>query len=264
MGNNIKVSASIVLFKNEYNILLNTINSFLDNCLDSVLYLIDNSPTNDLQNISTDPRVFYIHNPSNPGFGTSHNIAIYKSFEINSDFHLVLNPDIYFFKGTIDKIVHFMNSNLEIGLLMPKVLYPDGTNQYLCKKKPNIFDFFLRGFSPVFIKKIFQNRMETFQYANHNLNSVITGVPYLSGCFMFFRTSELKKVGLFDTRFFMYMEDADLSYRFFLNSKTCYYPEAVIYHYYSGLTHKNLKFKLITIKSLILYFNKWGWLKNLI
>jgi len=34
-------------------------------------------------------------------------------------------------------------------------------------------------------------------------------VPYLSGCFMFLRTKAIDKAGMFDERFFMYLEDFD-------------------------------------------------------
>ena len=237
------LTASIVLYKSDPEVLHKCISSFLDTQIDVKLFLIDNSPTSVLKEFSFDSRVNYIHNPSNPGFGISHNIAIDKVFEINSDYHLVLNPDIYFQKGTLEKIIEF---------------------QYLCKQKPTVLDLFLRGFAPNIVKKIFKKRINNFSYKNYNLNSIIYNVPYLSGCFMFFRLNELKKLGGFDPRFFMYMEDADLSYRFYLYSKTCYLPYAHVYHYYSGLTHKSLKYKLITIKSVFIYFNKWGWLKNIL
>ena len=258
------LTASIVLYKSDPEVLHKCISSFLDTQIDVKLFLIDNSPTSELQEFSIDNRVNYIYNPSNPGFGISHNIAIDKVFEINSNYHLVLNPDIYFQKGTLEKIIEFLECNVSVGLLMPKVLYPDETFQYLCKQKPTVLDLFLRGFAPNIVKKFFKKRINNFCYKNYNLNSFIFDVPYLSGCFMFFRLNELKKLGGFDPRFFMYMEDADLSYRFYLYSKTCYFPYAHVYHYYSGLTHKSLKYKLITIKSVFIYFNKWGWLKNIL
>jgi GT2 family glycosyltransferase len=56
------------------------------------LYLVDNSPTDELKLLVTDSRIEYIYNPTNPGFGASHNVAIQKAFELESDYHLVLNP----------------------------------------------------------------------------------------------------------------------------------------------------------------------------
>lgn len=238
------------------------INSFLNVNLEVKLFLVDNSPTDDLKILVTDTRIEYIHNPSNPGFGAAHNIVIKKAFELNSSYHLVLNPDIYFKEGTLETICNFMDKNDEFGHLMPKVTYPNGEFQYLCKTNPTFFDLFARGFMPSFLKKAFRKRMDKYEYKNHDYNTVIYDVPYLSGCFMFLRTSVLKKVGLFDDNIFMYLEDADITRRFLEKSRTIYYPKAHVYHHFAKLTHKKLKFKWITVESAFVYFNKWGWLKS--
>lgn len=257
------ITCCIVLYRNDVSMLREAIDSFLDTELNVKLYLVDNSPTDELKILVNDSRIEYIHNPSNPGFGAAHNIAIQKAFEFNSDYHLVLNPDIYFEKGTLEKLSQFMNSNEDVGHVMPKVTYPDGEFQYLCKTNPTFFDLFARGFMPSFLKKIFQKRMEKYEYKDKDYNEIIYNIPYLSGCFMFLRTSVLKKVGFFDDRIFMYLEDADLTRRFLEVSKTAYYPEAHVYHHFAKLTHKKVKFKWITVKSAFIYFNKWGWLKSI-
>lgn len=257
------IVGAIVLYKNDERMLKETIKSFLDTDQKVKLYLIDNSPTDILRNIYQDYRIEYIHNPANPGFGASHNIAICKSIKKGSKYHLVLNPDIYFQNGTLEKLRNFMDLNEDIGHTMPKVTYPNGEFQYLCKTNPTFFDLFARGFMPSFVRKIFQKRMNKYEYKQHDYNKIIFDIPYLSGCFMFLRTSTLKKVGFFDDNIFMYLEDADLTRRFLKVSKTAYFPDAHVYHHFAKLTHKKLKYKWITIQSAFVYFNKWGWLKSL-
>ena len=90
------VSGSIVLYKNEESVLIESIKSFLNSKSDVILYLIDNSPTDNLKDIYQDDRIIYIHNPDNPGFGAAHNIAIKKAIIEESKYHIVLNPDVYF------------------------------------------------------------------------------------------------------------------------------------------------------------------------
>src|ERR1700679_577039 len=92
---NYHISGSIVLYNNDYTMLKKAIDSFLTTSVDASLYLIDNSPTDDLRNICTDIRSKYIFNPLNPGFGTGHNIAIKKVTQ-KSRYHVIINPDIYF------------------------------------------------------------------------------------------------------------------------------------------------------------------------
>jgi GT2 family glycosyltransferase len=116
---------------------------------------------------------------------------------------------------------------------------------------------------PNFIKNIFQKRMDRYEYKDHNYEDIIYDIPYLSGCFMFLRTETLKKVGFFDDKIFMYLEDADLTRRFLEVSRTVYFPKAHIFHHFAKLTHKKVKFKWITVQSAFIYFNKWGWFNHI-
>lgn len=254
-----KISCCIVLYNNHRDVLLKAISSFLNTRLDVAMFLIDNSPTNQLENICEDKRVHYLHNPSNPGFGAAHNIAIKSALEIGSQYHLVLNPDIYFSPGTLEALVEFMDTTLDVGQVMPKVLYPNGQIQYLCKTNPTPFDLFARRFLPGFLKGFFKARMDRYEYKDQNYNSIMFDIPYLSGCFMFLRTQTLKDVGFFDDRIFMYIEDADLTRRFLEKSRTAYYPEAVVYHHFEKGSHKNWRLMWYSIHGAFIYFNKWGW-----
>jgi len=83
--------------------------------------------------------------------------------------------------------------------------------------------------------------------------------PSLSGCFMFLRTEALQKIGLFDERYFMYLEDIDLSRRIFQQYKNVYFPTQIIYHDHAKGSYKSLKLLFIHIQSALRYFNKWGW-----
>lgn len=254
---NLDLTGCIVLYKNDRKVLLAAINSVLETNLNLKLYLIDNSPTDELKDICLDKRISYIHNPSNPGFGAAHNIAIRKANELGSAYHLVLNPDVYFEQDTLTDIVQYMEVNKDVGNLMPKVVYPDGSLQYLCKLLPSPYDWIGRRFNPV--KSMVNKRNEVFELRFTGYNSVME-VPYLSGCFMFLRLSCLEKTGLFDDGIFMYGEETDLCRRLISNGfKTVYYPKVSIVHHFEKGSHKSFKLTWIGIQSAIYYFNKWGW-----
>jgi GT2 family glycosyltransferase len=250
------IVCSLVIYKNNRSQLLHAIESFLNTELNVRLILIDNSPNDLLKDIIIDPRVQYLYNPSNPGYGSSHNIGI-KQYSEHTNFHLILNPDIYYSKGVIEEIIKFMNSDDRIGLVMPKVLYPNGTIQYLAKLIPSPFTFFVRRLVPIpcFKKKI-SEKFE-LRFSGYDL---IMEAPYLSGCFMLFRSQALKNINGFDENIFMHMEDLDISRRCYESGyKTIFYPKQHVYHdhvFKSFLSFENLKMYL---KSSIYYFNKWGW-----
>jgi GT2 family glycosyltransferase len=254
------IIGSIVLFNNNIPMLEKAINSFLNTKLKVKLFLIDNSPSNDLEVLSKiSPNIEYIFNNENVGFGAGHNIAIKKSL-LNSDYYLVLNPDIEYEEGNIEKMFDFMEANKNVGQMMPKVLYPDGKLQYLCKKNPKPLDLVLRRFCPEFIQSFFSKRMSEYEYRDRDHTKIMFDIPYLSGCFMFFRTTALQQIGLFDDRIFMYIEDADITRRVLKIAKTAYYPDAIVYHNFEKGSYKNWKLTWYAIHGAIVYFNKWGWL----
>jgi len=251
------LTASIVACRNDIKMLQKAIDSFLNTELSVRLIVVDNSPNDEIRQICNDKRIEYVFNNANIGFGAGHNIAILRILEL-SKYHLVLNPDIYFSRGNLEKLYNYMENNKDVGLVMPKILYPDGSLQYLCKKLPTPFDLILRRFIPSFLKPLFQKRFDSFEFKDRDYNEIMS-VPGLSGCFMFIRTGIFKEIGMFDERFFMYAEDTDLCRRIGNKYETMYYPDAVIYHEYAKGSYKNNKLLLVHINSAIKYFNKWGW-----
>ncbi len=249
------ITASIVIYQNDEEELNAVIDSFLNTSLDVKLYLIDNSPTDILGKMATDPRIVYRFLNENIGFGAGHNIALNITLE-QSKYHLILNPDITFKAGTLEHIYAFMEENPDVGQVLPKVYYDSGEIQKLCKLLPTPFDLIARRFggnSGIVARKINRYELAEFDY-NHTLN-----VPNLSGCFMFLRTDVLKKVGVFDTRYFMYLEDIDLTRRIHQVSKTLFLPSVSVVHGYRKESYKNKTLLNFHVASAIKYFNKWGW-----
>jgi len=252
------ITACIVTYHNDHEELKKTISSFLNTDMNVKLYICDNSSNRDIEALCSDDRVEYIYNNANDGFGAGHNIAIKKAIVDGSKYHIVLNPDIYFNPGVLEKISAYMDKELDVGLVMPKVIYPNGEIQYLCKLIPTPMDLFGRRFLPKFLTKRRNNKYE-LRFTGYNK---IMEVPYLSGCFMFLRVSAIKEVGLFDESFFMYMEDVDFSRRINEKYKTVYFPEVTIVHNHAKESYKNFKMFKMHILSAIKYFNKWGWLND--
>jgi GT2 family glycosyltransferase len=250
------IVGSLVIYKNDRRQLLDAIESFLNTDLKVRLVLIDNSPTDDLKDIISDARGEYIHNPSNPGYGSTHNIAIRK-YSDKTKYHLILNPDIYYSTGVVEDIIRFMDNDSNIGLVMPKVLYPDGKIQYLAKLIPSPFVFFVRRF---LLNSKFKKRISGKFELRFSGYDTIMEVPYLSGCFMVFRTEALIKINGFDEKIFMHMEDLDITRRCYdAGFKTVFYPKQIVYHdhlFKSFLTIANLK---MYFTSAFYYYNKWGW-----
>jgi len=230
------------------------INAILACGLVQKLFLVDNSSTNALSVLATDKRIEYIFNNANLGYGAGHNIAIRKILH-SATYHIVVNPDITFEPGTIEKMFDYMQQHPDVGHIMPKIKYTDNSLQYACRLLPTPFDLIGRRFlPPAFIK----TRTYKFEMHGSGYNKIID-VPYLCGAFMFLRVEALKKAGIFDERFFLYPEDIDLTRRIHKVYKTQFYPGAVVTHLHMRASYKSLKLLWVHITNMVKYFNKWGW-----
>lgn len=250
------VTISIVLYNSDILEISKVIQSVFITDLSVKIFLIDNSPNDKLKALEDDSRIKYIYNPSNPGFGAAHNIAIRKAMDMSSNYHFIVNPDIYFESDVISTMVSFMKSDPSVGMMMPQILNLDGSIQNLPKLLPSPYSIFMRKLKkPKSVYDSFINKYELRSVSNE----IIYNAPVLSGCFTLLNLKAINEVGMYDDTFFMYFEDWDLSRRMHQQYKTIYYPLVSVYHGYDSGANKSTKLFKIFVKSAITYFNKWGW-----
>lgn len=249
------INISIVLYNNSYSEILALVDRAIRVSRIRTIFLIDNSEMRSV-NFADIDKVVYVFNNNNIGFGAAHNIALQESVKQGVKYHVIVNPDIYVGHSVLEELSVFMDKNIDVGLIMPKILYPNGDEQHLCKLLPRPSDLFVRRFLTYtkYAKKLI------FRYELREMKDEIQyDIPALSGCFMFFRLTTLETIGFFDTRYFMYMEDVDLCRRVHKVAKTVYYPNVSIIHAYGKGSYHNFKLMRYHILSAIKYFNKWGW-----
>ena len=246
------ITASLVIYHNSRGEIDTLLESVLRSPIDK-LYIIDNSRHDLYRTLEhRSSRFRYIHN-ANDGYGAAHNIAMREAIALGAKYHIVINPDIYFDIGTVEALADYMDRHEKVGWVMPKIVYPNGEIQHLCKLLPSPTDLIVRRFIP---KRLLRKSRDKF---NPKISDREINLPYLSGCFMFLRVSALQQVGLFDERFFMYGEDLDLSRRMHSHYRTVYYPNATVVHAHRAESYHSLKMLWIHIKNIAMYFNKWGW-----
>ncbi len=84
-------------------------------------------------------------------------------------------------------------------------------------------------------------------------------VPYLSGCCMLFNSSSFVKVGGFDEKYFLYLEDADLTRELTHEGRCIHLPIASVVHAWGRGNYRNIFLTLVNLASAWHYFCKWGW-----
>ncbi len=248
------LNVSIVLYNHPLHQTKELIQAIRKSEVVNQLYIIDNSPHAQCE--YKEAGLNYFFTGRNLGYGAGHNIALRKTLKNDVPYHLIVNPDIELKTEILSELCRYMDENQDVGHIMPKVFYPNGEVQYLCKLLPTPMDLLFRRFLPASISK---KRIDKFEMRDSGYDKIMD-VPYLSGCCMFLRTEALKKVGLFDERFFLYPEDIDLTRRIHAHYRTIFYPYVSVIHHHERSSYKSFKMMLIHAWNMIKYFNKWGWI----
>lgn len=254
----VKASVSIVTYNNGKEIIkkLNSLISFFSDEFIQEIIIVDNNSTDDTLKKAEMfalklSKVTIIPLTKNEGFGHGHNVAMQQS---NSDYHLVMNLDVVPENPkVVSSMVKIMEDNYNIGLLSPLVKFPSGEIQLLTRNTPTVLDLAIRFLGPNILKK----RQEKFV----NLQTGYTQKQIIynaTGSFMFLRKKVIDQIGGFDERFFLYMEDTDLTRTINTVSEAWFYPQFVINHEWQRKNH-SFKGSIQLMVSMIKYFNKWGW-----
>lgn len=256
-----RISFSVVFYKNsiaEVNKIVSNIIHVIPSEYEASIFLVNNCSedvalTQNLNSLANEYRKqsIFVIDSENHGFGAGHNIAIARA---QSDFHFIVNPDVTIpSTEDITKMVDYMVDN-QVVLLSPLIKYPDGRVQHLVKRDPTVLDMLLRFMGTNVAKK----RQEWFTYQPHGYE-MIHSASNFPGSFLAFKTSTLQEVGGFDERYFLYMEDSDISRSMAGKGKAVFFPEASVVHSWQRQNRKSFRGVLQMISSMIKYFNKWGW-----
>jgi len=264
------ITASIVTYfkkdlskiRNKLKILEDCIKHLENNENISELLIVDNSPHNYLNYVTKFGRkIQYLHmGGENVGYGRGHNLA--RKMLMKSDYHIIVNPDIIFSNDNlINNLKKIMDNRKNIAMIQPLIKDPNnGEIQKLCKRNPTFFNQFIRAFLGKFMHKIsflknYNNWFEMNEIAYRNIE---VESEYLSGCFMFVRRENLDNVNWFSEKYFLYLEDADLTRKLTTTGKCIHYPFLSIMHVWDKGSHKKLSLKLTAIKSFFIYSQDWG------
>lgn len=184
------------------------------------LIIVDNnSEDNSLEIIHSNfSEAKVMRNNKNLGFAKACNIGAKNA---SGEYLLFYNPDLIVDTKSIDSLLDIFDEAENVGAVTGRMRFPDNTFQPTCRNFPTKENvFFSRGsiFS-WFVKS--NNKYTLPDYDN------VTDVDAVAGTYTMIRKEVFEKVGMFDERFFMYMEDTDLCFRLKqANYKNYFAPDA--------------------------------------
>lgn len=192
----------------------------------------------------------------NRGFGAGHNAVL---THMDSDFHLVLNPDAELDADALQAGLERLRSEPDAVLVSPQVRSDSGEQEFLCKRYPSVLVLFLRAFAPAFLQRAFAGRLAHYQMEDVCAEGEVVEVPLASGCCMLARSAELKEVGGFDENYFLYFEDFDLSLRLAQRGRLLFDPAMRIVHHGGYAASKGLGHVRYFVRSGLRFFHQHGW-----
>ncbi len=249
------VVGSCVLFNTALDEITRMVAQFAQSGCRTHLMFVDNSPEPIAMPVFDPERVTVLRPGRNLGYGAGNNCALTASAGW-SRYFLILNSDLEFDGQGIDRMVSYLDHHPDVVLAAPKVVYPDGRLQTLCRLLPTPADLLGRQFRPN--AKATHDRNIRYEFRDWSYDHPAQ-FPFLSGCFMLARRSALDELGGFDERFFLYGEDVDLSRRLHAKGRTMFVPAMTIVHDYRSRVGFKPHLIRLMVTNLARYFSKWGW-----
>jgi len=202
-------------------------------------------------------RLDFVQGHGNIGYGAAHNLAFEQG---HRPLHVFMNPDVELDSQVFVHGSAYFKENADVAMISPEASDCLGNRQFLCKRYPAVFDLFLRGFGPDFLKKYFSQRLAHYEMRELNfVSGARKDVSIISGCFMFCRSDNIRQVGGFNTSFFLYFEDFDLSLRVGRYAKLAYVPCMKIRHDGGNSARKGGAHIVMFMRSAYRFFSLHGW-----
>ncbi|GCL39302.1 putative glycosyltransferase [Sphaerospermopsis reniformis] len=206
----------------------------LPDCLNSIskFFTKDNSEVIVVDNASEDfspdfvaknfPDIHLVRLPVNRGFGAGNNAGAKVA---KGEFLFLLNTDTIITSNILPHLINLMEENPEVGIIGPKLLFPDGSFQISFSPKISI-----KG-------EIEAKKLQSYAQFPTKLNPLeqdfkqIKEVDIVVGAALFIRADLFHSLGGFDENFFMYFEESDLCQRVKNKGyKILYTPQVSLIH----------------------------------
>lgn len=162
-----------------------------------LIIVVDNGSADDSADIlarELPDNTLLVLRDTNGGFGAGCNAGIEKAISLDMDYIWLVNNDAQPEKQCLEKMVEIAFSDPLAGVVGARINDPSGAVPDHAGTVMNKFTF-------------------TCQYSLSEKELSLAKYAWITGAVMLLSASAIKRIGIFDQRFFMYWEDADLCAR---------------------------------------------------
>lgn len=197
------------------------------------LIVVDNDSSDGSADFcESEPNVRLVRTGRNLGFGAACNIGAAMG---DAPFILLLNPDTRLISPVLGQVSEFLQSPAGDGYGIAGVMLVDEDERVTrhCARFPTAMTFIATSLALTrALPKLFPPiHLEEFDHLESR------PVDHVMGAFYMIRRPLYEKLKGFDERFFVYLEDVDLSYRAHLQGSGCHYlADQRVFHRGGGTT----------------------------
>jgi GT2 family glycosyltransferase len=200
--------------------------SLLQQSVPIEVFLVDNaSPDTTPEMVANYAKRFdnvhAILNSSNLGLAAGNNCALGRC---RGDYVLILNPDTVLPSETLERMITFLDTNENVGVIGPKCLYQDGTPHVSFHRNWGLLHVFVWRIVPYRFVRTLYDRLSPYESRE---------VLFVSGACLLIRRKIFERIGGYDPEYFLTVEDAaDLCIRAKRTGcRVVFFPEARVFHY---------------------------------
>ncbi len=155
-------------------------------------------------------------------------------------FLVFLNPDVIVQPDSLSALHQALVDNRKVGMTAGRLISNDGLFQASCRRFPTLYNLFFSRKS--LLKWVSKKAASEYTHGDFKTNTVVDAT---AAAFVMIEAGLFKKLGQFDERFFLYVEDTDLCLRLSqAGLKTLFVPSAVGAHGWEHAT-QNYRFRRI-------------------
>ena len=196
----------------------------------------------------------------NLGTTVSRNMAIRKS---TGEQIFILDSDTKVQPGTLSTLMATIREEKKVGIVAPRLMYPEGSVQASCKRFPTVTiklcKFLALGSLRAIAKKneVYGPEVYSKEFAR------ITEVDYCVSAAWLVNREAMNDIGLLDEHIVYAPEDVDYCVRMWLKGwKVLYNPSACVVHYARRESYRNPLVTWRHTRGLFYYFRKYGYWIN--
>lgn len=192
--------------------------------------VVDNGSTDGSVEVLRKLPIKLIELPQNMGFAGGNNVGMKDAIARGFDYIALLNDDTGVDKNLVKNMINQHKKYPKAGAISPKIYFAKGFEFQKRYKRSELGKVIWYAGGDIDWANVYGS--------NHGVDQVDKGqfdktyeTDFATGCFVIYKAKALKKVGLYDERFFAYMEDADHAQRMKRAGwKVLYSPKGWLWH----------------------------------